>query len=49
MELRLRPLGFIEFLQNKYHKAVNKIYCFVKNSMKPWGRSQNSVEFYIYI
>ena len=27
MELRLRPLGFMEFLQNNNHQTVNKMKC----------------------
>ena len=40
MEFSLRPLGFMEFLQNNNHLAVNKMKsdddcCFVKTSWNP--------------
>ena len=48
MEISLRPLGFMEILQNNDHVVVNKIYTvwwllFCKNSMKPRGRGVNSM------
>ena len=47
MEFCLRFLGFIKFLQNNNHQAVNKMKCVEKRKILYFGLARNLIQHWI--